>query len=112
MRPKANARRGYSTKTGCGITSNVIYADLAQPQRFREDYTLGGGRVLELQQEAADQNTVTDIDIPDCAVNYLSEDLVEGLEYGGNRESVDDDVGETIDCGAYDMIKSLEGRGF
>ena len=42
----------------------------------------------------------------------LSEDLVDGMEYGGSREVVDDNVGELIDDDAYDMMESLEGGDF
>ena len=112
VRPKTNSHRRCFTKTGCGIAANGADDDIIQPQQFRGDYTLGGGNILDLHPEAVDQNTVTETHVPDNAVNPLSEDLIDGLEYGGNREVVDDDVGELIDDSAYDMMEAIEGGIF
>ena len=60
----------------------------------------------EVIQQAVEQNTLID---PDDAVNPLSEDLVQGLDDGGNREVVDSDVGEPIDDDSNDMLEVLEG---
>ena len=65
-----------------------------------------------MHPEAVDQNTVTDPDVPDGGVNSLSEDLIQGLKDGGNRELVEDGVGDTIDCGLYDTTEVLEGVDF
>ena len=56
-----------------------------------------------------EQNTLID---PDDAVNPLSEDLVEGLDDGGNREVADYDVGEPIHDDSNDIMEVLEGSDF
>ena len=112
MQLHKNSIRRCFTKTGCGITDNGTDGDLIQPQRFKGDYTLGDGRILELQPEAVNQNTITKTDVPDDSLNPLSEDPIKGLEYGGNREVVNDDVGDPIDEDAYDTMEALEGGDF
>ena len=73
---------------------------------------LVNGRILELHPETVDQNSLTRPYMPDTSVKPLREDLVEGMEDGGNKQVVGDGVGEPIDNYEYDIMEVLEGRDF